>query len=272
MGHDGQFLTLSLSIAYGKRPPIFRDFCLEMRRGEILGLVGGSGCGKSTLALAILRLLDTRGATVSGSINFNGRDLLSLSERQMRHVRGREIGLVLQSPMSSLNPMLRIGRQMREAWRAHRPDSSGEAEIATALRNVDLPHGSDFLKRYPSEISVGQAQRVLIAMAILHGPGLLIADEPTSALDAITQIGALELFRSINKQSGNSILLISHDLAAVESICDRIAVLYEGKIVECHASKDMVSLASHPYTQALFQGRARASQETHRAAAASTST
>ena len=249
-----QVLALSLSVAYGKRPPIFSDLSLEMRRGEILGLVGGSGCGKSTLALAILRLLDTKGATASGSVFFNGRDLFTLSEREMRRVRGREIGLVLQSPLSALNPMLRIGRHLREAWRAHREDNNGESEIALTLQRVDLPHSPDFLKRYPSEISVGQAQRVLIAMAILHGPDLLIADEPTSALDAITQIGALELFREINKQSGASILLISHDLAAVESVCDRVAVLYEGKIVECRAVGEMFSRASHPYTRALLQG------------------
>ena len=249
-----QVLSLSLSVTYGKRPPIIRDLSLNMRRGEILGLVGGSGCGKSTLALAILRLLDTKGATATGSVYFNGRDLLSLSEREMRRVRGREIGLVLQSPMSALNPMLRLGRHLREAWRAHREDTDGETEIAQTLQRVDLPHTMDFLKRYPSEISVGQAQRVLIAMAILHQPDLLIADEPTSALDAITQIGALELFREINKQSGTSILLISHDLDAVESICDRVAVLYEGKIIECRAVEDMFSEASHPYTRALFQG------------------
>ncbi len=248
-----QVLSLSLSVAYGKRPSIFGDLSLNMQCGEILGLVGGSGCGKSTLALAILRLLDTKGATASGSVYFNGRNLLTLSEREMRRVRGREIGLVLQSPLSALNPMLRIGRQLREAWRAHREDNDGETEIAQTLQRVDLPPTTDFLRRYPSEISVGQAQRVLIAMAILHGPDLLIADEPTSALDAITQIGALELFREINKQSGTSILLISHDLAAVESVCDRVAVLYQGKIVECRSAGDMFSEASHPYTRALFQ-------------------
>jgi ABC-type dipeptide/oligopeptide/nickel transport system ATPase component len=252
MPGSDKFLSLSLSVKYGKRQPLFTDLNLEMRRGEILGLVGGSGCGKSTLALAILRLLDIKGATASGSVQFNGRDLLTLSERQMRRVRGREIGLVLQSPLSALNPMLRLGRQLREAWRAHREDTSGEQEIAGALRRVDLPGTPDFLKRYPSEISVGQAQRVLIAMAILHGPDLLIADEPTSALDPITQIGTLDLFRDINTQSGSSILLISHDLAAVEAICDRVAVLHEGKIVDCQASSEMSSRTSHPYTRALF--------------------
>ncbi len=252
MPGSNQFLSLSLSVAYGKRQPIFRDLSLEMRPKEILGLVGGSGCGKSTLALAILRLLDIKGATASGFIHFKGRDLLTLSERQMRRIRGREIGLVLQSPLSALNPMLRLGRQLREAWRAHREDSSGETEIAGALHRVDLPSTPDFLKRYPSEISVGQAQRVLIAMAILHGPDLLIADEPTSALDPINQSSTLELFRSINQQSGSSILLISHDLAAVETICDRVAVLHEGKIVDCHTVAEMSSTPSHPYTRALF--------------------
>jgi peptide/nickel transport system ATP-binding protein len=252
MCDSDKFLSLSLSVRYGKRQPLFRDLQLEMRRGEILGLVGGSGCGKSTLALAILRLLDIKGATASGFVHFNGRDLQTLSERQMRRVRGREIGLVLQSPLSALNPMLRLGRQLREAWRAHREDTSGEQEIAGALRRVDLPDIPDFLKRYPSEISVGQAQRVLIAMAILHGPDLLIADEPTSALDPITQIGTLDLFRNINTQSGSSILLISHDLAAVEAICDRVAVLHEGKIVDCQTFPEMSSRTSHPYTRALF--------------------
>ncbi len=255
MPESNQFLSLCLSIAYGKRRPIFHDLSLEMRRGEILGLVGGSGCGKSTLALAILRLLDIKGAVATGFVNFKGRDLLTLSERQMRHVRGRDIGLVLQSPLAALNPMLRLGRQLREAWRAHREDCDGVDETADALHRVDLPSTPDFLKRYPSEISVGQAQRVLIAMAILHGPDLLIADEPTSALDPINQAGTLELFRTINRQSGSSMLLISHDLAAVEAICDRVAVLHEGKIVDCEAVGEITSQTAHPYTRALFAGR-----------------
>lgn len=252
-----QLLSLLLTVAYRNRDPVFSELSLEIRRGEILGLIGGSGCGKSTLALAMLRLLDAKGAKVSGFIHFNGRDLLPLSEREMRRIRGREIGLVLQSPMSALNPMLRIGRQLQEAWRAHRADGTGEAEIAYALQRVDLPHAAEFLKRYPSEISVGQSQRVLIAMGILHGPDLLIADEPTSALDAITQLSALKLSRDINQQSGMSILLISHDLVAVESICDRVAVLCDGKIVECDTVEAMVTNASHPYTRALFNRYAR---------------
>ena len=254
MADTQQFLSLSLSVAYGKRRPIFRDLSLEMRRGEILGLVGGSGCGKSTLALAILRLLDTKGGVATGSVHFKGRDLLTLPERQMRRVRGREIALVLQSPMSALNPVLQIGRQLREVWRAHREDSNGVNEIANALHRVDLPSAPDFLKRYPSEISVGQAQRVLIAMATLHGPDLLIADEPTSALDPINQTATLELFRNINRQSRSGILLISHDLTAVEAICDRVAVLHDGNIVDCGTVQEMSSLASHPYTRALFTG------------------
>ncbi len=247
------FLSLSLSVSYGDGRPVFRDLFLQMRRGEVLGLVGGSGCGKSTLALGILRLLDMKGAHATGSVHFNGRNLLDLSEREMRKIRGREISLVLQSPSSALNPMLRIGTQLREAWRAHRKDVDGQQEIAAALHSVSLPSDQSFLRRFPSEISVGQGQRVLIAMAILHRPALLIADEPTSALDAITQIEVIELFHRINQEFQTGILLVSHDLFAIQSVCDRVAVLHEGKIVECDTIAKIFSNPRHPYTQALLQ-------------------
>ena len=259
-----QFLSISLSVRYKSAKPTFQDLVMEMRQAEILGLVGGSGSGKSTLALAILRLLDAKGARVNGSIIFQGRNILLVSEGDMRRLRGREISLVLQSPTSALNPMLRIRTQMREAWRAHRRDSDGRISIIEALKSVSLPTDDGFLKRYPSEVSVGQGQRLLIAMAILHSPKLLIADEPTSSLDPITQMEILELFRDINRHLGTGILLISHDLFAVESICQRVAVLHEGRILECGSLSEMYSSTAHSYTKALL----RRASSTGRAAAA----
>jgi len=226
----------------------------DIRRGEVLGLVGQSGSGKSTLAMAILGLLDKKRAVPEGSIRFDDRDLLQLREREMRDLRGRALALVLQSPLSSLNPALKIRTQLREAWRAHARGSKAECEAAIrgALESVSLPSSDDFLRKYSSQMSVGQAQRVLIAMAILHRPALLIADEATSALDVITQSEMLALFRQLNRQTGMSILYISHDLASVAGICDRIAILHEGQIVECGKADQIFSTPRHAYTQRLL--------------------
>jgi len=179
---------------------------------------------------------------------------LALSERAMRELRGRRIALVLQSPLSALNPALRIGTQLKEAWRAH-SGSGREAchrAIAEALASVSLHEGEAFLRRFPSEVSVGQAQRVLIAMAILHRPSLLIADEPTSALDAITQAEVLALFGSLNRKLGTAVLYISHDLLSVAALCHRIAILEAGEIVETASSERIFTLPAHPYTQRLI--------------------
>jgi ABC-type dipeptide/oligopeptide/nickel transport system ATPase component len=171
----------------------------------------------------------------------------------MRSLRGREISIVLQSPLSSLNPALRIGSQLSEAWRAHADGTREEcaAAISTALANVSLPNDSDFLRRRPSQLSVGQAQRVIIAMAILHRPSLLIADEPTSALDTITQSEILHLFAQLNRELGTGILYISHDLLSVAALCHRIAILNEGEIVECGPPSQIFGTPQHPYTQKL---------------------
>jgi ABC-type dipeptide/oligopeptide/nickel transport system ATPase component len=248
-------LSLRISVSYPGKPRALRDLLLDVQRGEILGLVGQSGCGKSTLALAILRLLYMKGGKAAGSILFNGRDLMSCTEREMRRVRGKEIGLVLQSPMSSLNPVLKIGTQLGEAWRVHKTGSPAERlqAVLEALENVSLPAEKSFLQRYPAQLSVGQAQRVLIAMAVMHRPPLLIADEATSALDIITQSEILQLFSSLSRKLGMSILYISHDLVSVSTISDRMAVMESGAIVECRGTADIFRNPNHPYTQQLIR-------------------
>jgi peptide/nickel transport system ATP-binding protein len=254
IAHEQPFLSLCLSAGYPGKPPVLRNAFLQMRRGEILGLIGQSGSGKSTLALAILRLLALKGGHAEGSVYLEGRDLMKLKERELRALRGKQMGLVLQSPLSSLNPALSIGTQLREAWNAHARGSSYncQASIVAALSSVSLPADEDFLRRRPSQLSVGQAQRVLIAMAVLHRPALLIADEPTSALDVITQSEILALFARLNKELGTAILYISHDLLSVASICHRIAILHEGDVVECGSTETILETPTHPYTQKLI--------------------
>jgi ABC-type dipeptide/oligopeptide/nickel transport system ATPase component len=247
-------LSLRLSVSYPGKPGVLRDLFLDVRRGEILGLVGQSGCGKSTLALAILKLLHLKNAKAEGSVQFNGRDLTPLKERSMRLLRGKEIALVLQSPMSSLNPALRIGKQLEEAWNVHRRSTRDERTRALkeTLENVSLPSDEKFLRRYPAQLSVGQAQRVLIAMAVLHRPSLLIADEPTSALDIITQSEILQLFSELSRKLGMSILYISHDLLSVATISQRVAVMEQGQIVECRNTPDLFTNPQNPYTRRLI--------------------
>ncbi len=247
-------LATCVSVRYGDRPPVLRDVSLEIRRGEVLGLVGQSGSGKSTLAMAILGLLDRKSARAEGAIGFDGCELLKLRERELRGLRGRKIALVLQSPLSSLNPALKIRTQLKEAWRAHASGTTADCDgaIRAALESVSLPSSNEFLRKYPSQMSVGQAQRVLIAMAVLHRPALLIADEATSALDVITQSEILALFRALNRSSGMAILYISHDLASVAGICDRIAILHEGQIVETGTTHQVLTSPRHEYTQRLM--------------------
>ncbi len=247
-------LSARVSVRYGERPAVLRDIELQIRRGEVLGLIGQSGSGKSTLAMAILGLLDRKRARTEGTIEFEGGDLLKLRERELRGLRGRKIALVLQSPLSSLNPALKIRTQLKEAWRAHvsAADRDGEAAVRAALESVSLPSSDEFLKKYPAQMSVGQAQRVLIAMAVMHRPALLIADEATSALDVITQSEILALFRALNRSTGMAILYISHDLASVAGICDRISILHEGQIVESGTMLQVLTHPQHEYTQRLM--------------------
>ncbi|MGA2130723.1 MAG: ABC transporter ATP-binding protein [Bryobacteraceae bacterium] len=245
-----------MSAGYRGRPEVLHDVAFDVKAGEIVGLAGQSGSGKSTIALAIMRLLHLKGGAARGQIRFRGDDLLRRGERGMRDVRGREIALVLQNPMTSLNPALRIGTQLAEAWEAHSHGSRSaarEAYILETLAAVSLDADRAFLRRYPSELSMGQAQRVLIAMAILHRPALLIADEATSALDALTQSEILRLFERLNRDLAMAILYISHDLLSIAAICNRMAVLREGEIVEFGPVDRVFQCPAHPYTRRLIQ-------------------
>ena len=253
--NDGPLLQARLSAGYPAKPGILRDASFDLNRGEILGLVGESGSGKSTLGLAILKLLAYRGGTVSGEIRFQGRDLASLPEREMRRVRGRDIGFVPQSPVTSLNPALRIGTQLNEAWTAHANGAVSQRRdrFLSLLDSVSLQPGGALLRRYPGELSVGQAQRLLIAMSILHKPSLVIADEPTSALDVVTQAEILKLLGRLNSDLNMAVLYISHDLLSVSSLCHRVAILHDGAIVECGTTQQIFRAPRHPYTRQLIQ-------------------
>lgn len=242
-------LQIQISAGYAAKPHVLRDVRLDIAPGEMLGLVGRSGEGKSTLILALLGLLKLKGGTCQGEIHFQGQDLMRLSGGEMRKLRGREIALVPQSPLAALNPNLKLGTQLKEAWRAHQ---RGEPDWRPLLESVSLPAEPDFLRLYPRNLSVGMAQRFLIAMALLHSPTLLLADEPTSALDPITQSEILALLRRLNQERNLAILYISHDLASVAALCNRVAILHQGEIVECAATADVFRSPAHPYTRRLI--------------------
>ena len=238
-----------------------RDGCVRavdevsfwLRPGETLGLVGESGSGKTITALSIARLVQPPGSIAGGRVLFEGRDLLQLSEREMREVRGARISLVLQEPSTALNPVFTIGDHLAEAMRVHgvsRRDARDRA--LDLLAAVKLPDPAEHLRRYPHELSGGMRQRVVIALALACRPSLVIADEPTTALDATIQALVLDLLRDMRSAFGVSLLLITHDLGIVAGMADRVAVLYAGRVVEQGAVRDLFRAPAHPYTRALM--------------------
>jgi peptide/nickel transport system ATP-binding protein len=250
---EGPLLSANLAVDYRNKTGVLKNISLHIERQEILGLVGQSGSGKSTLALALMALLPMRGGEVTGEVVFRGEDLLKKSDRELRTIRGKEMSIVLQSPLTALNPVISIGAQLKESWKAHARGEAqqGSAAIRSALESVSLPADNDFLARRPSQLSLGQGQRVCIAMAILHRPSLLLADEATSALDPITQSEILNLFAGLNRQMGTAILYISHDLLSVAALCHRICILHEGEIMECGTPDVIFNSPRHEYTRRL---------------------
>lgn len=232
-----------------------QDLSFHVSPGEIVGLVGESGCGKSTAALALMRLVPKPGRIVGGSILLNDRDILKLSESEMRSLRGHEVAMVFQDALTALDPRMTVGRQIMEPLQIHLKLSSKEArERATdLLAQVGIPSPSTRLDQFPHEFSGGMRQRVMIALALSCGPSLLIADEPTTALDVTTQNQILSLLVKLKDETGAAIVLITHDVGVVSNVCDRVVVMYAGREVEVGRTRDIFTAARHPYSRGLLE-------------------
>jgi ABC-type glutathione transport system ATPase component len=245
-------MQVRLRAAYGKRY-VLDDVRFELHAGEALGLVGSSGAGKTTLVMALLGLLPWRGGKAMGQVLLKEGNLLTMTAREARRVHGSRIALIPQSPMTALNPAVSLRSHFEAAWRAHEPSRRTLGpRLLQLMEEVQLPVNEGFLRRRPGQISVGQAQRVLIALALLHRPSILIADEPTSALDLVTQAEIIRLLFQLTRSNGASLLYISHDLISVLQLCDQIAVLHQGSIVESLATMQ-IEQARHPATLSLLR-------------------
>jgi peptide/nickel transport system ATP-binding protein len=243
----------ALTITFGHHHAV-KDISFHINPGETLGLVGESGSGKSATSLAILRLL-APSAQVTGSIAFAGEDLLPLPEESMRRHRGRSIAMIFQEPMTALNPCISIGVQIAEALQAHHPEISRNSikqKVLAAMQEVGLPDPEQRFQNYPHQFSGGQRQRILIAMALINRPRLLIADEPTTALDVTVQAQILSLLNDLRRTHNLSMLFISHDLAVVSQVADRVAVMQHGQIVEQASTQTLFRHPQHPYTRSLL--------------------
>ncbi len=245
---------------YGGSVRAVRGISLSIRKGECLAVVGESGCGKSVTAQMIMRLISSQTAEIGGSVRFEGRELLSLPERKMKSIRGAQIGMIFQDPMTSLDPTMPIGKQIMEGLREHNRRmrrSEARERVVKVLGMVGIPEPERQLKRYAYEFSGGMRQRAVIAMAVVCKPKLLIADEPTTALDVTTQAQILDLIRNLKDELGTAVLLITHDMGVVSNMADRIAVFYAGKVVEEGDAADIFYSPAHPYTAALLRSRPR---------------
>lgn len=257
--YDGPILEIDkLSISFFTRLfeiPAVMDFSCTVMPGEAMGLVGESGCGKSTVALGVMQDLGVNGKCVSGSIKFKGRELTTMSEEELRDLRGSEIAMIYQEPMASLNPAMKIGKQLMEVPMIHEGASKEEAyQLALeVVTDVKLPDPKRILDAFPHQLSGGQQQRIVIAMALMSKPSLLILDEPTTALDVTVEAGIVDLVKGLSEKYGTSMLFISHNLGLVLETCDRLCVMYSGEAVETGSIDDVFDKMQHPYTQALFR-------------------
>ena len=234
--------------------PVIDRLSLSLQAGETLGIVGESGCGKSMLASAIMGLIAHPGKVTGGSIQFEGQELAGMKKKDLRRIRGTGISMIFQEPMTSLNPVMKIGDQIMEAILMHQKVSKKEAEekAIEMLRMTGLPRVEKMMKEYPFQLSGGQRQRVMIAMALVCNPEILIADEPTTALDVTIQAQILDLMNKLKKEIGTSILFITHDLGVVAEVCDQVVVMYCGRVVEKGSVYDIFDKPSHPYTEGLL--------------------
>ncbi|MEW9920733.1 dipeptide ABC transporter ATP-binding protein [Marimonas sp. MJW-29] len=257
--YNGPILEIDkLSISFFTRLreiPAVMDFSVTVQPGEAVGLVGESGCGKSTVALGVMQDLGKNGRIVGGSIKFKGRDLGTMSDEELRDIRGSEIAMIYQEPMASLNPAMKIGKQLMEVPMIHQGMSEKEAydRALQVVTDVKLPDPKRILSAFPHQLSGGQQQRIVIAMALMSEPSLLILDEPTTALDVTVEAAVVELVKDLGKKYGTSMLFISHNLGLVLETCDRICVMYSGEAVERGSIEDVFNEMQHPYTQALFR-------------------
>ncbi len=233
--------------------PVLHGVNLDLRRGETLGVVGESGCGKSVTWMAVLRLLGKR-SRIRGQILLNGEDVSGFSEREMTRIRGKRIAMIFQDPSSALNPVQTVGRQIVEAIGLHQGlrGSQARAEAVRLLDRVQIPSAAQRLRAWPHELSGGMNQRIMIAMALAGQPELLVADEPTTALDVTIQAQILDLLQDLQRETGMGLVLVSHDLGVISQVCDRVMVMYAGRVVEQAGAQQMFASPKHPYTQGLM--------------------
>ncbi len=251
-------LTIAFQTSSGELP-VTRRLTFSIGRGERVGLVGESGCGKTVTGLSILRLLPAAVTRIHGQIDFEGKDLAILPEREMRALRGRDIAMIFQEPMSALDPVFTVGTQISEAYRAHYAESRAEARerAVQALAQVGIPLPSRRYDEYPHQLSGGMRQRVMIAMALICEPKLLIADEPTTALDVTVQAQIMDLLRDLSERTGTALLFITHDLGVVAETCTRMLTMYAGEVVEDAPVDSVLTKPLHPYTSGLLRSLPR---------------